>query len=54
MPLAMPIKVVFAAKITRGLTTNSTAYLGFIEVAMGQMNFRYHAANGIESQEVGI
>ena len=52
--MARPIGVVSAAKFARGWTANITVYLGFVEVTMGQLNFIHCAANGTESQEVGL
>ena len=42
-------------KFARGLTANTTVYLGFIEaLTEGYLNFTHHAAHRTESKPVGI
>ena len=53
--MARSIEVVSATRFSRGLTADSTVYLGFIEVTKeGQLNFMHCATHGTESQEVRI
>ena len=55
MPVARPVKVVLAAKFDGGLTADTTAFLGFIEVTTwGKLNFTHRAAHKTQSQEVWI
>ena len=49
-----PIELIFSAKLARGLKTNTTVYLGFVEVTMGELNFMHCAAYVTESQEVRL
>ena len=54
-PIAKPIEVVSTTKLARGLTANTTLYLGSIECTIDvQLNFTNCAAHGTESQEVRI
>ena len=54
MVVARAIKIVSVTKFARGLTADTTVYLGFIEATIEQLDFMYRAAHGTESQEAGI
>ena len=41
-------------KFARGLKTDTTVYLGFVEETMGQLSFKHCATHKTEFQEVGI
>ena len=46
-----PIKMVSAVNFFKCLTADTTVYLGFVEVIMGQLKFKHHGAHGNKFQE---